>query len=160
VKEISTITPHRDSIDGPTSGNHSSFVMPIAQTQPVFVDNTLSTPPTVTPFTEAPPTTLPPIMLAMSSQSLGHTNAVTAPAALAGRKPTATFGQSALSGANAADLLLSDDEYTLFLRMQNEGRSFDTIVTALRVAREVRRQDNVDSVQTTEQPPEYNLRQS
>jgi hypothetical protein len=69
-----------------------------------------------------------------------------------------TLPPAALSSANAVDPLLSDEEYALVLRMRNEGRSFDTIVTALRVAREVRRQDNVDLVQTTEQPPEYNLR--
>jgi len=134
--------------------------MPIEQTQSVFVDDTLSTAPTVTPFAQAPSTTLHPIMSAMSSQSPGYTNAVTAPAAPGGRKHTVTFGQSALSGANPADLLLSDEECALFLRMQNGGHSFDTIVTALRVAQEVRRQNNVVSVQTTEQPPEYHLRQS
>jgi len=188
VKEISIITPHHEHIDGPTSGNYSSFVTPIEQTQSLFVDDTLSTAPTVTPFAEAPSTTLPPIMSATTFQSPGHINAVTSSAALAGRKPTATFGQStfrdhralehnlhssntaeahpmtlppaALSGANAVDPLLSEEERALVLRMQNESCSFDTIVTALRVAREVRRQDNIDLVQTTEQPPEYSLRES
>jgi hypothetical protein len=68
-----------------------------------------------------------------------------------------TVSPAGPSGTNVVDRLLSNEEEALVSRLRDEGRSLDAIVTAVRVVREVRRQENVDLVQTAEPPPQYNI---
>jgi hypothetical protein len=185
VKEISTITVHTDPIGVPESTNHSLFATHIEQMQPPFVDDTRSNAPNV-PFTSPGlATTFPPDMPPLPFRSSAHTDVVTSSVPLAVRKPNATFGRSTSgnnaapepnlhssnvaeaqamtvspagpSGTNVVDRLLSNEEEALVSRLRDEGRSLDAIVTAVRVVREVRRQENVDLVQTAEPPPQYNI---
>jgi len=70
---------------------------------------------------------------------------------------------AALPGANAVDQLLSNAEVDLVTRLHGRGLSADAIATAIQVGRVVGRQAamdgglNIDSAQTPEQPPQYDL---